>query len=215
MSIERLQNYIGGQWVDAKADTYHTVLNPATEEVLGECPLSSAAAVDAAVTSAAEAFPAWRKASPVDRVQPLYKLKALLQSHADEMAAIVTRENGKTRAEAMGSVLRGIQMVEVAIGSPSLLMGGMLEDVSTGIDCASIRQPLGVFACIAPFNFPAMVPLWFFPFAVACGNTFVCKPSEQVPFSQKLMWELVDQCDFPPGVLNLVQGGRDVVNALT
>ncbi|MDP6955502.1 MAG: aldehyde dehydrogenase family protein, partial [Planctomycetota bacterium] len=166
MSIERLQNYIGGQWVDAKADTYHTVLNPATEEVLGECPLSSAAAVDAAVTSAAEAFPAWRKASPVDRVQPLYKLKALLQSHADEMAAIVTRENGKTRAEAMGSVLRGIQMVEVAIGSPSLLMGGMLEDVSTGIDCASIRQPLGVFACIAPFNFPAMVPLWFFPFAV-------------------------------------------------
>ncbi len=215
MSNERLQNYIGGQWLDVDAPTCHTVLNPATEEVLGECPLGSAADVDAAVRSAAEAFPAWRRTSPVDRVQPLYKLKALLQSHADEMAAIVTRENGKTRAEAMGSVLRGIQMVEVAIGSPSLLMGSILEDVSTGIDCASIRQPMGVFACIAPFNFPAMVPLWFFPFAVACGNTFVCKPSEQVPFSQKLMWELIDQSGFPPGILNLVQGGRDVVNALT
>ena len=215
MAIERLQNYIGGEWVDAPAEAYHTVVNPATEEVLGECPLGNAADVDLAVRSAAAAFPAWRRTSPVDRVQPLYRLKALLEEHADEMASIVTRENGKTRAEAKGSVLRGIQMVEVAIGSPALLMGGILEDVSTGIDTASIRQPMGVFACIAPFNFPAMVPLWFFPFAVACGNTFVCKPSEQVPFTQKLMWELIDQCGFPPGVLNLVQGGRDVVNALT
>jgi malonate-semialdehyde dehydrogenase (acetylating)/methylmalonate-semialdehyde dehydrogenase len=149
-----------------------------------------------------------------DRVQHLWTLKFLLEKHADELAATVTRENGKTLAEARGSVRRGIQMVEVAAGAPSLLMGSVLEDVSSGIDCESVRQPLGVFAAICPFNFPAMVPMWFFPFAVACGNTFVCKPSEQVPFSQQLVWRLIDEARFPPGVLNLVNGAREAVDAI-
>ena len=151
---------------------------------------------------------------PEDRVQPLFELKFLLEKHAEELATIVTRENGKTLPESRGSVRRGIQMVEVAAGAPSLLMGQALEDVARGIDCESVRQPLGVFACIAPFNFPAMVPMWFFPFAVACGNTFICKPSEQVPFSQKLVWELIHEAGFPPGVLNLLNGGRDAAGAL-
>ena len=137
-----------------------------------------------------------------------------MEKHAEELAVIVTREHGKTLAESRGSVRRGIECVEVAAGAPSLLMGQAIEDIATGIDCESIRQPLGVFACIAPFNFPAMVPLWFFPFAVACGNTFVCKPSEQVPFSQKLIFELAHEAGFPPGVLNLVNGAKEVVNAL-
>ena len=136
------------------------------------------------------------------------------RSTPKKIAAIVTRENGKTLAESRGSVRRGIQMVEVATGAPSLLMGQCLEDVAGGIDCDSVRQPIGVFACIAPFNFPAMVPMWFYPFAVACGNTYVCKPSEQVPLSQAFLWELIDKAEFPPGVLNLVHGGRDCANAI-
>jgi malonate-semialdehyde dehydrogenase (acetylating)/methylmalonate-semialdehyde dehydrogenase len=137
-----------------------------------------------------------------------------MDEHAEELAAVVTRENGKTLAEALGSVQRGIQMIEVATGAPTLLMGQSLEDIARGIDCETVRQPMGVFACIAPFNFPAMVPLWFFPFAVACGNTFVCKPSEQVPFSQKFIWDLIHEAGFPPGVLNLVNGGREVVESI-
>ncbi len=211
---ERLQNYIDGKWVDSRAGETFVVRNPATGEILGETPLCGPDEVDAAVTAAARAFPAWRRTPVENRVQHLFKLKFLLEEHAEELARIVTRENGKTLDESRGSVRRGIQMVEVACGAPSLLMGSVLEDVAGGIDCESVRQPLGVFAAICPFNFPAMVPMWFFPFAVACGNTFVCKPSEQVPFSQKLMWELIDRCGFPPGVLNLIQGGRECVDAL-
>jgi malonate-semialdehyde dehydrogenase (acetylating)/methylmalonate-semialdehyde dehydrogenase len=213
MAIERLKNYIGGRWVDSTASQSHTVHNPATGEAIGECPLSSAQEVDAAVRVARDAYVDWRRVPVEERIQPLFRLKALLDQHAGELAAAVTREHGKTLSESLGSVRRGIQMVEAATSAPSMLMGQALEDIARGIDCESVRQPLGVFACIAPFNFPAMVPLWFAPFAVACGNTFVCKPSEQVPFSQKLVFELIAEAGFPPGVLNLVNGAREVVNA--
>jgi len=214
MTVERLENYVGGEWVGSDAAEVHEVRNPATGALIGRTPLGGAHEVDAAVRAAQGAFPAWRRLPVEERVQPLFRLKALIEERAGELAATVTRENGKTLSESRGSVRRGIQMVEVACGAPSLLMGQALEDVAGGIDCESVRQPLGVFACIAPFNFPAMVPLWFFPFAVACGNTFVCKPSEQVPFSQRLVWELVHAAGFPPGVLNLVNGGHAAADAL-
>ncbi len=211
---ERLKNYVDGAWVEVPGRAVQQVRNPATGEVIAECPLGGAAEVDAAAKAAHAAFASWRRVPAEDRVQYLFKLKSLLEEHAEELAATVTRENGKTLPEARGSVRRGIQMVEVAIGAPSLLMGQALEDVAHGIDCESVRQPLGVFACIAPFNFPAMVPLWFFPFAVACGNTFICKPSEQVPLSQRLIFDLVHRAGFPRGVLNLVNGGKETVDAI-
>jgi len=213
MAIERLKNFIGGSWVDSTAAENHPIHNPANGELIGECPLSSAAEVDSAVQAAQAAFPEWRRVPVQDRIQPLFRLKTLLEQHAGDLAATVTREHGKTLAEGMGSVRRGIQMVEAATGAPSMLMGQSLEDIAHGIDCETVRQPLGVFAAVAPFNFPAMVPLWFAPFAVACGNTFICKPSEQVPFSSKLLWELMAEAGFPPGVLNLVNGGREVVKS--
>ena len=214
MTVERLKNYVGGEWVDSDVAEVHEVRNPATGELLGATPLCGEADVDAAVRAAHGAYAAWRTRPVEDRVQHLFRLKSLFEEHAEELAEIVTRENGKTLSESRGSVRRGIQMIEVAAGAPSLLMGQALEDIATGIDCESVRQPMGVFACIAPFNFPAMVPMWFYPFAVACGNTFVCKPSEQVPFSQKLCFELIHAAGFPAGVLNLVNGGKDAVNAI-
>ena len=211
---ERMQHYIDGAWVDSAAAAVHTVKNPATGEVIAETPLAGADEVDRAVRAARDAFAGWRSTPVEDRIQHFFRLKQLFEEHAEDLARIVTLENGKTLSESRGSVRRGIQMIEVAIGAPSLLMGQALEDIATGIDCESVRQPMGVFACIAPFNFPAMVPMWFYPFAVACGNTFVCKPSEQVPLSQQRAWELIDEAGFPKGVLNLVQGGHDAVNAL-
>ena len=214
MSAAKLKNYIGGTWIDSDAAQFQDVRNPATKEVLAQVPLGTAADLDRAISSAKEAFNSWRLTPPTDRVQYLFRFKQLLEDNFEELSRIVTREHGKTLVEARGSVRRGIECVDVATGAPSLLMGQSLEDVSGGIDCESVRQPLGVFAGIAPFNFPAMVPLWFYPFAVACGNTYVCKPSEQVPLSQMRMFELIHEAGFPPGVLNLVHGAKDVVNAM-
>jgi len=214
MGVTRAQNYVGGEWVNIEGGDVFEVFNPATGEQIGETPLCGAAEVDEAAQAAKQAFQSWRRVSVQDRIQPLFRLKTLLEEHAEELAQTVTREHGKTLPEARGSVRRGIQMIEAACGAPALMMGQSLEDIATGIDCESIRQPMGVFACIAPFNFPAMVPMWFFPFAVACGNTFICKPSEQVPYSQQIVWKLIHEAGFPPGVLNLVNGGRDVVNAI-
>ena len=208
MATERLKDYVGGKWVESQAGTAQTVRNPATGEAIAEVPLGGPADVDRAAHAAHEAFRSWRAVPPVQRAQRLFDLKFLLEKHAEELSRTVTRENGKTLDEARGSVRRGIECVEVAIGAPALLMGQVLEDVGKGIDCESIRQPIGVFACIAPFNFPAMVPMWFYPFAVACGNTFICKPSEQVPLSQKFIFELIHEAGFPAGVLNLVNGGK-------
>jgi len=212
--VERLRNFVGGEWVEAEAASTREVRNPATGQVIAEVPMGGSADVDRAVRAAKDAFASWRRVPPVQRARYLFQLKYLLEDRSEDLARIVTTENGKTLAESRGSVRRGIECVEVAAGAPSLLMGMAIEDVASGIDCESIRQPLGVFACIAPFNFPAMVPLWFYPFAVACGNTFVCKPSEQVPLSQRFIFELVREAGFPPGVLNLVNGGRECADAI-
>ena len=212
--VQILDNFIGGRWVNASTAEFFDVHNPAVGDIIGRTPLSTGADVDAAVQAATRAFPAWRDTPVNARAQVLYRFKAQLEEHFEEMARIVTTEHGKTLDEARGSVRRGIECVEVACGAPSLMQGFGLEDISAGIDCHVVRQPLGVCAAIAPFNFPAMVPMWFLPFAIATGNTFVLKPSEQVPLSQRKMVDLLSRCDLPPGVVNIVNGGRDVVNAI-
>jgi malonate-semialdehyde dehydrogenase (acetylating)/methylmalonate-semialdehyde dehydrogenase len=214
MTAVRLKDFVDGDWVESKAGAVQPVENPATGELLALCPLGGEAEVGAAALAAKAAFASWRRVPVEERVQFLFQLKFLLEQYAEDLAQVVTCENGKTLAESRGSVRRGIQMIEVAAGAPSLLMGQSLEDIAGGIDCESVRQPLGVFAAIAPFNFPAMVPMWFFPFAVACGNTFIVKPSEKVPLSQKLVFELIAQAGFPAGVLNLVNGGAECVDAI-
>jgi malonate-semialdehyde dehydrogenase (acetylating)/methylmalonate-semialdehyde dehydrogenase len=190
------------------------VINPATAEVLARTPLSTAADVDAAVQSAADAFPAWRRTPPGERVQYLFKLKNLLEEHLGEIARLITEENGKTLAEAKAELRRGIENVEVACGIPMMMQGYNLEDVTPGVDEMLIRQPLGVVAAIVPFNFPAMIPFWFLPYAIACGNTLVLKPSERVPLTMRRIIELVEATGLPRGVVNLVNGGREVVEAL-
>src|SRR5437867_9707166 len=212
--VQTLDNFIGGRWVKARATEFFDVHNPATGEVIGRTPLSTGADVDAAVQAATQAFPSWRDTPVNARAQVLYRLKNQLEQCFDEMARIVTTEHGKTLDEARGSVRRGIECVEVACGAPSLMQGFGLEDIAAGIDCHVVRQPLGVCAAIAPFNFPAMVPMWFLPFAIVTGNTFVLKPSEQVPFSMRRMMELLQEADLPSGVVNLVNGGREVVDAI-
>ncbi len=209
-----LRNYIGGEWVESSATEYLEITNPATAEPLGRVPFSTARDVDQAVAAAQEAFLKWREVPPAVRARYLFKLKALLEQHFDDVAATVTRENGKTLDEARGSVRRGIENIEHACGIPTLMQGRTLEDVAAGIDCEYVRQPLGVFAAVTPFNFPAMVPLWFWPYAIACGNTFVLKPSEQVPFSPTRIVELAHEAGIPPGVLNLVHGAQEAVTAL-
>src|ERR1051325_6714408 len=212
--VQTLDNFIGGRWTRAHASEFFDVHNPAVGDVIGRTPLSSAEDVDAAVRAASDAFPSWRETPVNTRAQVLYRFKAQLEEHFEELARTVTTEHGKTLDEARGSVRRGIECVEVACGAPSLMQGTGLEDIAAGIDCHVVRQPLGVCAAIAPFNFPAMVPMWFLPFAIATGNTFVLKPSEQVPLSQRTMVTLLQKCGLPPGGGNLVNGGRDVVNAI-
>lgn len=211
---EIVPHYIGGRWLTSSAAEFVPVHNPARGTVIARTPLASKTEVDAAVQAAAKAFPEWSETPPVVRARTMFTFKQLLEQHFDEIARIVTTEHGKTLDESRGSLRRGIECVEVACGAPSLLMGYGLENVATGIDCMVMRQPIGVCAAIAPFNFPAMVPLWFLPFAIVSGNTFVLKPSEQVPLSMKRIFELLDKCDLPPGVVNLIQGGKDVVEAL-
>ncbi len=209
-----IANYTGGAWRPSAAADSLPLVNPATGERQGRVPLGTARDVDDAVQAAVAAYPKWRETPPVVRARFLFAMKQLLEEHFEEIAAIVTMENGKTLDESRGSVRRGIENVEHACGIPSLMMGQSLEDIATGIDCEYFRQPMGVFAAITPFNFPAMVPFWFWPYAVATGNTFVLKPSEQVPLSQQRIFELIHEAGFPAGVLNLVHGGKDAVNAI-
>ncbi len=194
--------------------TLHPVTNPATGAVLAEIPYATAEDMDRAVRAAHEAFLAWREVPVVDRVQPLYRFKTLLEKHAAEVAALLTGENGKTADDAKAEVRRAIQMVEMACGMPALMLGDSLNDVAKDIDCKTIRQPIGVCAGITPFNFPAMVPLWMYPFAIACGNTFVLKPSEKVPLTPSRMAELLHDAGLPHGVLNVVHGDKIAVDAL-
>jgi malonate-semialdehyde dehydrogenase (acetylating)/methylmalonate-semialdehyde dehydrogenase len=213
-SITKLPNYINGHWTEASGSEWQDVINPATGEILAQVPLSGPAEVAAAVNAASTAFPEWRRTPPEDRIQPLFKLKQLLEEHVDELARILTQENGKTFGEAKGELRRAIENVEVACGIPTMMQGYNLEDVARGIDEIMIRQPLGVIAAITPFNFPGMIPFWFLPYAIATGNTFVLKPSERVPLTMKRAFELLDQIGLPKGVVNLVNGSKPAVDAL-
>src|SRR5208282_5283818 len=213
-SAVQLPHYINGQWVESTATEWQDVPNPATGEVLARVPLAGAEEVSAAVEAAAAAFPAWRRTPPEDRIQPLFRLKMLLEEYIDELSRIITRENGKTLTEAKAEWRRAIENVEVACGIPMMMQGYNLEDVARGIDEIMIRQPLGVVAAITPFNFPGMVPFWFLPYAIACGNTFILKPSERVPLTIQRTYELLAQTGLPKGVVNLVNGGKTVVDAL-
>jgi len=212
--METIHNFIGGAWTPSRATEFLDVHNPATGDVIAKTPLSTGADVDAAVAAAKKAFPAWRDTPVMTRARAMFRFRELLEENVEQIARTVTREHGKTLDESRGSVRRGIECVEVACGTPSLMTGYGLENIASGIDCQVIRQPLGVCAAIAPFNFPAMVPMWFLPFAVATGNTFVLKPSERVPLTQGLIASLLEQCGLPPGVVNLVQGGREAVEAI-
>jgi malonate-semialdehyde dehydrogenase (acetylating) / methylmalonate-semialdehyde dehydrogenase len=214
LTSPEVRNFIGGKWTAPTSSAGLELLNPATGEPLGHSPVGSAAEVEAAVQGAHAAFPGWRSTPAVDRVQYLFKLKTLLEEHLEELAAIMTAENGKTLAESRGELRRGIENVEVACGIPVLMQGYSLEDVAPGIDEIMVRQPLGVAAIITPFNFPLMIPLWFLPYAIATGNTVVLKPSDRVPFSAVRLMELIQQTDLPAGVVNLVNGGKPAVDAL-
>ncbi len=210
----QLQNYINGQWRRSSASEYMQVINPATTEPLAQVPLGGDDDVNAAVEAASAAFAGWRRTPPQERIQFLFKLKQLLEEHFDEVGRLITMENGKTLTESKAEVRRSIENVEVACGVPILMQGYNLEDVAHGIDEMMIRQPLGVVAAITPFNFPVMVPFWFLPYAIACGNTFILKPSERVPISMQRMFELFEELGLPPGVLNLVNGSKPAVDAL-
>jgi malonate-semialdehyde dehydrogenase (acetylating)/methylmalonate-semialdehyde dehydrogenase len=209
-----IKNYVGGSWTDAAASERVEVTNPATGETTAQVPLSATDDVDRAVQAARAAFPGWRATPPLERARACFELKYLLEERRDDLAHLVTQDNGKAMKDAAGEIRRGIECVEVATGIPSLMQGANLEDVSRGIDSDMIRQPIGVFAAITPFNFPFMVPMWFLPFAIACGNCVIVKPSEQDPLAMELAFELIDRTGLPPGVANLVNGGKDSVDAI-
>jgi malonate-semialdehyde dehydrogenase (acetylating)/methylmalonate-semialdehyde dehydrogenase len=212
--ITRVPNYVNGEWHESNSADWQDVVNPATGEILASVPLSSGAEVAQTIEAGAAAFPAWRRTPPEDRIQPLFKLKQLLEEHLGELARIITLENGKTLAESKAELRRAIENVEVACGIPMMMQGYNLEDVARGIDETMIRQPLGVVAAITPFNFPGMIPFWFLPYAIACGNTLVLKPSERVPLTMRYAFELLAQTGLPKGVVNLVNGGKQAVDTL-
>lgn len=214
VEVERLRNYIGGQWVDASGEGSEPLYNPATGEVIAAVPLSDASDVERAVQAAAAAFDAWRETPVIRRARVMFRYKQLLEEHKEELAAVITREHGKTLAEARAELERGIEVVEFATGMPTLLMGKTLEQVGNGVDVDMYRQPLGVCVGICPYNFPGMIPMWMFPLAIACGNTFVLKPSERTPLTAMRLGELLMEAGLPEGVFNIVHGGRETVEAL-
>ena len=214
MTVKRLQNFINGEWIDASTDKFVEIINPARGTVLSEVPMSTKADADAAVKAAQDAYPDWRNTPPVARARYLHRLIELMEDNFNELSIVQTTEHGKTIDESRGETRRGIEMIEVASGIPSLMQGYNLEDIAHGIDEYAINQPLGVFCCIAPFNFPFMVPLWFLPFAIACGNTFVVKSSPRTPMSQVDLFKLLEEIDLPPGVVNLVNGANEAAEAL-
>ena len=210
----QLLNYIGGTWRRSRASEYLDVRNPATAETMVRVPLTPRDEVGTVVQAAQAALADWRRTPPTERIQYLFKLKRLLDEHFDEIARLTTQECGKTLAESKGELQRGIENVEVATGIPSLMMGYNVEDIARGIDEHMLRQPVGVVAAITPFNFPGMIPLWFLPYAIACGNCFILKPSEKVPMTMSRVFDLIDQLGLPPGVVSLVNGAKETVDAL-
>lgn len=213
MEYGTLKNYIDGEWVESSGEMLE-VDNPATGEVIARVPLSTPKEVDQAVAAAKAAFEEWRETPPLVRARYMFRLKGLMEEHFEDLARTIVKEHGKTIDEARGEMRRAIENVEVAMAVPSLMMGYNAEDIAVGIDEEAVLQPVGVFCCVAPFNFPAMVPFWFLPYAVACGNTYIVKPSEVCPVSQNRLFELMDEVDFPPGVVNLVNGSKDTVDTL-
>ncbi len=210
----KLSNFIGGQWQPSMATEYLDVHDPATGQVLARVPLSPAAEVDQAAQAAGAAFPAWRRTPPVERVKYLFKLRDLLEKNFDELCHTITMECGKTLDESSGEIRRAIENVEVACGIPMLLQGYNSEDIAIGIDETMIRQPVGVGAVIGPFNFPGMIPFWFMPYAIACGNTYIVKPSEKVPLTMQKVFQILYEIGLPPGVVNLVNGAKETVQAI-
>lgn len=211
-----LKNYINGSWIESRETQTKDVINPANQEVLAKVPFgeNTRADVDVAVAAASQAFNEWRETPVMKRVQPLYKLKHLLEEHIDEIARLITLECGKTFAESKAEMQRAIENVETACGTPMLIQSEFSENVATGIDEFMIRQPVGVSAIISPFNFPGMIPFWFLPYAIACGNSVIVKPSEKVPLTMVRVFELMEQLDLPKGLINLVHGGKSSVDGL-
>lgn len=209
-----VKNYIGGEWVESISTKMEAVYNPATGEVIAQVPLSTKVDVEQAVLAANEAFKSWSKTAVPRRARILFKYQQLLVDNWEELAKLITIENGKSYNEAYGEVLRGIECVEFAAGAPTLMMGKQLPDIATGIESGMYRYPIGVIGGITPFNFPMMVPCWMFPLAIACGNTFVLKPSERTPLLAARLAELAEEAGLPKGVLNIVNGAHDVVNGL-
>jgi malonate-semialdehyde dehydrogenase (acetylating)/methylmalonate-semialdehyde dehydrogenase len=213
-TIEKLNNYIDGAWIESTASKILEVHNPATAEVLATVPLSPAEDVDRAAKMAAAAFHEWRRVPAPIRIQYLFRLKNLLEEHFEELASTVTMENGKTLDDSRGELRRAIENVEVACGIPTMMLGDFSEDITRGVDEYMIRQPVGVAAIICPFNFPAMIPFWYLPYAVACGNTVIVKPSERTPLTMHKVFQLLEEVKFPKGVVNLVNGGAETVDAI-
>jgi len=209
-----IKNYIDGEWVESKSQTSLEVFNPASGQLLGRVPAGSGADVEFAAGKAYEAYQLWKDVPAIQRVQYLFKMKQILEQHADEIAEICTNECGKTFSESKAEIVRAVENLEVACGIPKLLQSEFSEDITRGMDEFSIRQPLGVGACITPFNFPVMIAFWFMPYAIACGNTYIIKPSEKVPLTMTRIFELFEELKLPSGVLNLVHGGKESVDAI-
>jgi malonate-semialdehyde dehydrogenase (acetylating)/methylmalonate-semialdehyde dehydrogenase len=211
-----LKNYIGGRWADSASKETVAVLNPANQQVLAKVPYGSDTKrdVEQATEAAQKAFQEWSKVPVMKRVQVLYHLKSLLENNMEDLAQIITNESGKTKGESFGEIQRAIENVEVACGTPMLMAGDVIEDIATGIDEMMIRQPLGVAACVTPFNFPSMIVFWFLPYAIATGNAFIVKPSEKVPLTMMKIFEFIDQLDIPKGLVSLVHGGKESVDAI-
>jgi len=205
---------IDGAWVDSKATEFGEVNNPSTGELIAKVPMGGSDDVDRAAKAAHKAFLEWREVPIVERARVMFRFKNLLDAHYEDIAKSVVREHGKTIAEARASVMRGIEVVEFACGVPSLIMGESMENIARNVDIETVRHPLGVCAGITPFNFPAMVPLWMYPVAITCGNSFVLKPSEKVPLTSMMIAEFLKESGLPDGVFNIVHGGKDCVNAL-
>jgi malonate-semialdehyde dehydrogenase (acetylating) / methylmalonate-semialdehyde dehydrogenase len=212
--MNTIQNYINGTWIEPQVAEYIDVINPATGAVIARTPLCGADDVAAAALAAAEAFPAWRRTPAQDRIQYLFKLRDLMKANLDEIARAITDEAGKTLDESKAEMVRAIENVEVACGIPMMMKGEIAEDIAPGIDEIMLRQPVGVCATICPFNFPGMIPFWYLPYAIACGNTYIIKPSEKVPLTMQLIFRLIDQIGLPPGVINMVNGGKDAVDGI-
>ncbi len=213
-SVKKVKMFFGGEYADSKSTRRGPVFNPSTGEQIAEVPFCTAAEVDAVVRAAHEAFPKWAATPVVERARVMFRLVALLEKNADSLARTISLEHGKTHAESVGSVRRGIEMVEFACGIPTLSMGDTVHNLAQDVDCETFNYPLGVCAGITPFNFPFMVPMWMFPIAITCGNTFVLKPSEKVPLSAMRLADLLVEAGLPPGVFNVVHGDKEAVDAL-